>query len=238
MTSKKKRVRRALHKFGIDIGRWPDEQLGYRRTKLLLSHHVDFVVDVGANDGGYGQELRDFGYRRRIASFEPLAATYQRLAARADSAWATYRYALGSTDSTQTINVAGNYEASSSFLPMADLHAQAAPGSVYSGTESVKVRRLDSVWTEIGRGASRPYLKIDTQGFELEVLRGGSEAIDHMVGVGVEMSLVPLYAGAPIWEDVMDWLRSRGFELQRVDPGFTDMRTGRMLQFDAMFFRA
>jgi hypothetical protein len=49
--------------------------------------------------------------------------------------------------------------------------------------EHVQVRRLDEVFSEIVKGLDNPrvYLKIDTQGWDLEVLAGATACLDHIV---------------------------------------------------------
>jgi FkbM family methyltransferase len=198
------------------------------------------VLDVGANDGGYVTALREAGYRGRILSFEPLSVAHVRLvtATEADPAWsAAPRMALGDQDGDVTINIAGN-SASSSILPMTDKHRGAAPESTYVGSEHVEVRRLDGIRHPFIESAAAPFLKIDTQGFETQVLAGAAAILPRIVGVQLEMSLRHLYEGQTLWRDVVASLEAAGFELWAIVPGFFDPATGRMLQCDGIFFRA
>ncbi|MGA2221948.1 MAG: FkbM family methyltransferase [Verrucomicrobiia bacterium] len=73
--------------------------------------------------------------------------------------------ALGATDTTSEINIAGISE-SSSFFDMLPAHLHAAPTSKYVGKERVTARRLDSLFSEICSANDRILLKIDTQGYE------------------------------------------------------------------------
>jgi hypothetical protein len=81
-------------------------------------------------------------------------------------------------------------------------------------------------------------LKIDTQGYEMAVLRGAEKMLPRLAGVQLELSLAPLYEGQTLYLELIDWLRARGFDLWSVIPGFVDPSSGRMLQFDGVFFRA
>lgn len=232
-------VRRAGHRIGIDVARWPDESLASRATKLLISANVDLVVDVGANDGGYGQDLRDYGYSGRIVSLEPVQSARRRLLRKLDRDWVVLPYALGNRSGSATINVAGNSAASSSILPMLPLHEQYAPQATYVDTEVVKMRRLDDVWSEInGSGAHSPFLKLDVQGYEMEVLSGAAETLRDFVGVRLELSFEALYEGSVTWLEAIQFMQENGFAIARIDPGFSDPHTGKMLQCDGTFLRS
>ena len=211
---------------------------GYRLGLLLGVHRVDLVLDVGANVGQFATMLREYGYAGRIASFEPMSEEFRQLAAaaEADDAWSVHRYALGETASTATIHVAGN-SISSSLLPMLDSHAHAAPASQYRRSEQIEVRPLDDVFDEVTAGAARPFLKIDTQGFEKQVLAGAAGRLDGIVGLQMEMTLVPLYDGQMLFQEALATAEDLGFRMFGVEPGFTDPRNGRMLQMDGIFFR-
>jgi hypothetical protein len=145
--------------------------------------------------------------------------------------------AIGERDGNVTINIAGN-SASSSLLPMTDRHKGAAPASVYVGTETVEVRRLDGVRHPFLDEAASPFLKIDTQGYESQVLAGAASMLPSLVGVQLEMSLRHLYEGQSLWQDVIASLEAAGFQLWAIVPGFFEPATGRMLQCDGIFFRA
>lgn len=230
-----KLVMRGLARRGFAVQRHP----GWRRQRVLADRGVDVVLDVGAARGGYAQELREFGYAGRIVSFEPMAAAYADLAAAAadDPRWACVHSALGSEAGTQTINVASNSD-SSSLLPMAEAHRAAAPHVDYVGQEEITVARLDDVADEHLAGATRPFLKIDTQGFEKQVLAGGSATLERCVGLQLELSFVPMYAGGMLVDEAIAYAYDHGFRMVALAQGFTNPTTGAMLQADGVFFRS
>ncbi|MFZ2014377.1 MAG: FkbM family methyltransferase [Nocardioides sp.] len=224
----------------LDVQRYPASDPLHGASLLLEHLDIDLVIDVGANDGGYASALRRLGYDRRIVSFEPLAEPFGRLAARAagDASWDVVRCALGDEDGDVVVHVAGNGGASSSVLPMLDSHVSAAPQSAYVRDESVRLRRLDEVLREIVDPVPRrTFLKIDAQGFERAVLDGAEGLFrdDLLLGVQAEMSLVPLYVGQMLWRETVDRLAAQGFDLVSLVPGFTDPRSGRLLQADGVF---
>jgi hypothetical protein len=134
------------------------------------------------------------------------------------------------------INIAGN-SVSSSILPMLESHKAAAPASVYMGKETVAIQTLDAVAPQYLRNAQAPFLKIDTQGFEWEVLNGARDTLPNIRGLLLELTLSPLYGGQHLWRETIERLEAEGFSLWALQPGFTDPINGRTLQVDGMFFR-
>lgn len=226
---------------GVELRRFaPASSFVAQQRMMYAAHQIDLVFDVGANVGQFGVELRrQIGFRGRIVSFEPTSRAHGQLcrAAQGDPLWEVApRTAIGAEEGLVTINIASN-SVSSSVLPMLQSHQQAAPESRYADSEVVPVKPLDSVASSYLEGRARALLKIDTQGFEWQVLQGASETLNRVVGVQLELSLIPLYEGQKLMDELVDELRARGFDLWAISPVFADPRTGRLLQVDAAFFR-
>jgi FkbM family methyltransferase len=233
-------IRLLVQRFGIDVSRYPGFDPMHMVARLLDAHRVDVVLDVGANSGRYGQELRRAGYRGPIVSFEPLREPFEVLArhAAADPSWKAMPYALGDRNGATTLNVAANAGESSSILPMLPTHVEACPAASYVAIEDAQMRTLDSLAPEILTPRQRVFLKADVQGFERAVLTGAAATLDNgCVGLQLELSLVPLYEGAMLYREALDFAERHGFSLMQVIPGFTDPRDGRLLQMDGVFFR-
>ncbi len=204
--------------------------------RLIRHLGIDLILDVGANAGQYGLELRGHGYAGRIVSFEPLHAAYadlSRTAAR-DPRWETREYGLGDFDGARPIHVAAN-SASSSLLDVLPLIDQAAPEARYVGTETVTIRRLDDVVAGLLPDTVKAYLKVDVQGAEGAVLAGGMDTLQRLSAVQLEMSLFPLYSGAPSYRELIDIMERQGFSLAGLEPGLADASDGRLLQVDGLF---
>lgn len=224
---------------GVDVVPFPRSHPLYGLVRYLTSLGVDLVLDVGANQGQYASDLRELGFEGRILSFEPVRESYESLeaAASSDSRWDVRRIALGAAPGTAQINVAANGGASSSLLPMLARHQDAAPEALYVRTESVEVQRLDDAVTGLSP-STRAFLKIDTQGFERVVLEGALSLLSGpVIGVQLELSLVHLYEGGPMYDEMLSFMADRGFRLTWLEPGFADPVSGEMLQFDAAFIR-
>jgi FkbM family methyltransferase len=225
-----------LRHFGVTIIRLRDLP-GGRRIKMMRHHGIETVVDVGGNVGSYGAELRESGYSGRIISFEPTDSAYKKLAVRAgaDRLWTVIKAAVGESDGEVTINVAANEAASSSILPMLDLHKQCAPEACFVSTEKVNINTLNKSLRDILPSQDRVLLKIDTQGYEHMVLKGASEIMPQVELIECELSFVQLYEGQLLIREMLDLLKSLGFAPVQMVPGFTDLRSGHDLQVDGIF---
>lgn len=231
-------ARDTVRRFGFDIVRYPERHPASRRVRLLRHHGIDLVFDVGANVGQYALELRRHGYTSRIISFEPLASAFEALSARADTDpdWIAISAALGDKRGSTRINIAANSQ-SSSLLEMLPAHENADVTSGYIGTEIVSTVTLDSLLSDQCPPNCRPFLKIDTQGYEHRVLAGARFSLPRIIGVQLEMSLVELYAGSMLFREATETMMNAGFAIMGIDPGFADRQTGRLLQCDGIFFR-
>jgi FkbM family methyltransferase len=235
-------IRRVVRVSGYDIVKWhrvpPDVAA---RKRLLDGFGIDTVLDVGANAGQFGSALREpMGYRGRIVSFEPLADAFAGLKCLADedATWEAHNIAIGELDGALTLHVSKN-RVSSSFLEIRETSTSVEPQSAYESECLVKVRSLDSLLPELGvvKPGSRIMLKLDTQGFESRVIAGARESLSSMSLVQMELSLVRLYDDEVLFLDMCNQMRSLGFDLISLDPGFADVATGRLLQVDGIFAR-
>ena len=232
-----RRARSWLRTATFDVMRYtPGTHPLARRMHLLAEHRVDLVLDIGANIGQYATQLRDLGFTGHIVSYEPLSSAFrdlERHAAR-DAKWHVVHAGLGPEAGAATINIAGNSQ-SSSLLPMLEAHVSAAPESAYVGTETITVQTLAMALDTCRALGARPFVKIDAQGYEKPIL--DSDPLDRVVGLQLEMSLVPLYAGECVMTEMIEHLATRGFELMSLEPGYADPHTARLLQVDGIFFR-
>jgi FkbM family methyltransferase len=236
----KKILKRVARSFGAELTRYiPSKSSEAQLAKALELCGANLIFDIGANEGQFAKMVRVNGYKGKIVSFEPLSSARKQLSVFAsnDPGWQLHeRSAIGDQDGEIKIHVAGN-SVSSSVLPMLKAHSGAAVGSAYIGAEKVPIARLDSVAGQYLGFGSRLFVKIDTQGFEWQVLDGANETLNQVCGLLCELSLVPLYEGQRLWREVVDRLDAEGFMLWALQKGFTDPRTGQSLQMDGIFLR-
>ena len=206
----------------------------------LLDHYgIDLVFDVGANFGQFAQYLRYVGYQGRIVCFEPLSEPYaqlKKLAEKDARITCAPRMAVGDNEGEISINVAANSE-SSSILSVIDRCLEGEPHFRFVGSETVPIQRLDALAVNYLSGSSRPFLKIDVQGYEPQVLAGAVELIPKLAGLQLELSLTPLYEGERGFREMIDLVEQEGFTLHDLNPCYSDSITGRTYQVDALFFR-
>jgi FkbM family methyltransferase len=208
----------------------------FRWLRFLYAEPVDLVIDVGGNTGGFGLELRRSGYGGRILSIEPVEEAFGRLAAvrQGDALWDARLMALGRTAGSMTINVAANDAASSSILPMSGRQLGAAPESRIIGRQEVSVDTLDHLFSDLAdKGASR-LLKLDTQGYEGEILAGAAAVLPLFKFVYVELSVTRLYDGQALMHEVLGTLYAAGFEVIDLQPYMVEPATGHLLQLNGM----
>ena len=233
-------LQRLARRFGYDLvphqkKKIPSAQL----VAVLKQHRIDTVLDVGANVGQYGQRLRDWGYEGRIVSFEPLQSAHEQLSARSasDQAWEVApRMAIGDQDGDIDIQVSAETDMSS-ILPQSDLLQEISPTSAIQTTERVPIHRLDTIAETYVNAEHRVFMKIDTQGFEPQVLDGSEALLPGLVGVQLEMSLVPLYQGERDYLAMIKRLANAGFTLHLVLPGYFERKLARMVEIDGVFVR-
>ena len=151
-----------------------------------------------------------------------------------DALWTVENFALGETNETRTINVAGN-SVSSSFLDMLPAHLEIAPNSKYVASEKVSIRRLEDVFGDYVPTGEKVMLKSDTQGYERNVLLGSGNVLSSIDLVLLELSLRPLYAGDLSVTEAIELMEDFSFVPVSLEPGFTDITTGSQLQANIIF---
>lgn len=182
---------------------------------LLRAGRFDLVVDVGANDGRFGRLVRRLGYAGPIESFEPIEAVHRGLdaVARADGAWRAHRLAIGAAAQDVRLNVFR--DSSFSSLHAANRHGEDRFGEYMhlDHVEEVPMLTLDAALApRLASGAPRRILlKTDTQGHDLDVLRGAGGTLERTHAVVTEASVTPIYSGTPTYREIIAFLEARGF---------------------------
>jgi FkbM family methyltransferase len=234
----KKKINEFLKRNGYQVASYPDRDI-LRRMKMLKHYNIDAIFDVGANIGQYGIEMRRLGYDNKIISFEPLSSAFKKLKKRShnDKNWIVNNYALGEKNKCSNINISGNSH-SSSLLEILPSHIESAPKSKIIDSEEIEVRRLDSVFSTFCNHKDHIMLKIDTQGYEKNVIDGAEGSIDLIKMIQIEMSFVSLYKNDILFIDMMKYLEEMDFKLFSLENGFSNPTTGQLLQVDGIFVRA
>jgi FkbM family methyltransferase len=200
------------------------QSLEPEHLKRIFDHYqVDCVFDVGANNGQYAEMLRKkVGYKGLIISFEPLPDTSQVLRAKAatDALWQIEEVALGAEVGIKEFNVMANSEFSSFRAPRDDEESRFKDLNKVTKGVMVKVETLSAALQRLEKKFSfnRPFLKMDTQGFDLEIVKGSSDAIKRFVGLQSELSVRALYYDAPTYIESLAEYQKIGFMLSTFVP--------------------
>jgi FkbM family methyltransferase len=231
------KLQAALARLGVSLHRWPTPGSIEKALDLFFRKYaVDCVLDVGANEGQYAHMLRRIGYRGWIVSFDPVPENVAILeaSARQDPRWLVHGVALGSQEGSAPFHVSRGTDMSS-FLTANEYAVGAYPQIAEAATVSVPVCRLDALFDGLvpDMTGRRVFLKCDTQGYDLEVLRGASGCLPALVGLQVELSLKPLYEGMPDLHEVLAALHAAGFEPVAMVPVGTDP-SGALVEVDCV----
>lgn len=227
-----------IKKIGFKLGKYNvGTDASLRRISIYKNYKVSLLLDVGANTGIYGKEMRSVGFEGKIISYEPLSDAFEKLARVANKLgnWEVNNFALGDENVIKEINISNNSH-SSSILDILDTHTNAEVSASYVGKQKIELKTLDSIANNIVlNNYKEVFLKIDTQGFELNVLKGAEHSLDFINTIQLEMSLVPLYSGQALYDELFQFLWQRGYTLIDIEPGFVDAKQGKLLQFDGIF---
>jgi FkbM family methyltransferase len=210
---------------------WPEKDYLQRLLSIL---NIDCVIDVGANRGQYGRWLRSLGFGGLIVSFEPNPTAFAKLQQHASENWLCFPFALGSEEAELPFNIMAD-DVFSSFHAPSDAKEYAAENSPVS-TVTVPIKRLDDMFAEVAATAARPFLKLDTQGFDLEVIKGAERTISRFQGIVSEVSIKRLYDGSPTFEESRATMDRLGFEpgnMFSVNP----YKTFSLIEMNAYFIR-
>jgi len=194
------------------------------------------VLDIGANSGQFALAVRAYCPSAQVLAFEPLARPAQKFVKvhGRDPKVKLIQAAVGENESALDMHVSARDD-SSSLLEITERQVATYPGTEEVASERVRVARL---LTLVGRSEieAPALLKIDVQGYEMQVLKGSSEAIDLFHYIYVECSFVEFYAHQALAPDVTAWLESRGFRLRALlNKSFSG---GELVQADHLFVRA
>jgi FkbM family methyltransferase len=195
--------------------------------RIFESFDIDCVLDVGANKGQYHDFLRDqVEYKGTIVSFEPIPDHVEilRRKAKIDHSWFIEDCALGSTRGQATFNIMESTQFSSFLEP-----DHSSTGTFEGRNEIAKkipvdVKTIDELLPGLKDrlGFARPYLKLDTQGFDLEVIRGGHEQLKNILALQTEISVKAIYRNMPNYVQTIALMESVGFGISGIYPNNPD----------------
>ena len=216
------------------------ENQGLHTIELINRHNIDLVIDVGANMGQFAIELRNSGYSGQIISFEPLIECYKHLKSIADDMWHIENYALGNSNTTETINVS-NKTVFSSILDTNEFGRSNFSDSIkVVDTQTITIKKLDDVIPELINefDQKKIFLKLDTQGYDNHVILGGKNILTHTHLLQTEVSCKSIYENTPPFYETLKQLSTSGFNITGIFPLSRDKTSMELLEFDCLLIRA
>ena len=229
----KTHIKKFFRIFGLDLRRVPP----FEPYEWLKGRNIQTVFDIGANVGQFARQIHRVLPDAMLYSFEPLEDCYNELLENMKHLprFRAFNFALGDRSGQAEI-YRNDYTPSSSLLPMEELHKQAFPFTDHATLEKIEVRRLDDVVGDLEVNEN-VLIKIDVQGFEDKVILGGEKLLSRASVLIVETSFQPLYNGQPLFGQIYDLLRQRGFVFAGSENPGRNSKDGRILYCDSLFMR-
>jgi FkbM family methyltransferase len=215
------KLRRLVNDFsGLDIVKsGSHHNLRAHLDRLFELYDINVVLDVGANEGQFGHFLRKTGYAGSIYSFEPVKQAFNILStsAKEDENWHVFNFALGSEAGEAEINVSEG-TCLSSMLPLSDYALDNWKSSKVEYREKIVIKTIDQCVHQGVVPDAPLFLKMDTQGFDLEVFKGGRESVRQIKAILSEVSFIALYEGAPDYKTSISTFERAGFRVSGMYP--------------------
>ena len=207
--------------------------------KSLNSNNINSIIDVGANNGQFAEEIFKNGFNGYVLSFEPLKIEHSNLLDKKIKMkkynWEiAERCGLGASEKKLEINISGMRQ-SSSILNISEIHTSLYPKSANIDKEKISIFPLDNFYNKITNMKKNILVKIDTQGYELEILKGAKKTLDYINAIYVEVSLVELYKNQPLFDEILGYVKKAGFSVWSVDQAVGNKETGQTYQLDILF---
>jgi FkbM family methyltransferase len=212
----KNKIKKALLVRGLFIGR-ASEVSEYRMSKDIIDkHEVSIILDIGANSGQYGKCMRLNGYRNWIFSYEPDPNVFKTLEKNTanDTNWKVFNLALVDGDEERMqFFVSTNSGFSSSLLKSTEKLLDIYPKVTFENSIEVQCKRFDRCLDDL-TSEKGVFIKADIQGFEKRLFISlDLEKYQNVVGVMIEVSLIPLYEGEWGIAEAINHFTNSGFRL-------------------------
>lgn len=183
---------------------------------FLEERKIDLIIDVGANRGQFAQDMANL-CNIEVFSFEPVSKMYADLVSLSKKypQVKPQNFAVGEVKESREINVYA-HDTLSSFHEKSELGASLFKDeNAEVEKELVNIVRLDDYLIEKIPDIKnrRIFLKTDTQGFDISVIKSAEKIYDRVFAIQSELSLQPLYKEMPHWTESISFYEDLGFSL-------------------------
>ncbi len=236
------RIKKYIHEFtrrlGFDFYALKDKSDGaLLRLRWLKEMDIKTVLDVGANEGQFALMMRALLPEATILSFEPIPACYHRLLANfnSDRAFKGFNFAIGDKEETIDMHI-NDFTPSSSLLEIDELHVENFKHTAHTKKQQIPVKTLDGLLDQLN--LVKPYMvKIDTQGYEDKVIKGGKKLLAHADVIFIELTYQALYKKQTLFDDIYKNLEELGFQYHGNFEELLSPVNGAVLQSDGIFIK-
>lgn len=188
-----------LRRKAIDFGIANLEGRAYARL-AERGYRPSGIIDIGAHEGNWTRSVREMFPDSRSLMIEASETQRRPLeAVCAELEDCTYQIALLGSEEGREVTFF-RMGTGSSIMPEAS--------NVARDAETLVTRRLDDLVAGAGL-SDNLFVKIDVQGAELEVLKGGEETLSRASMVQLEVALLPFNKGAPDFLEVVSFMDAR-----------------------------
>lgn len=224
-----KKVQDTLYSWGLIV-----KLVRPENNAWLQNRNIQTVLDIGANTGQFARRIHEIIPNAKIISFEPIKHCYEDLVRNTEGLNVrAFNFALGDSNEQSEINIS-KQTPSSSLLEMADLHKNAFQGTEYTAKETISIKRLDDVYADLGN-LGKCLVKIDVQGFEDRVIRGGAETLKKAELIIIETTFQELYKGQLLFNGIYDLLAQLGFEFKGNISQSYNKKDGSIIYAESLF---
>lgn len=207
--------------------------------RIVDTFSIDCVFDIGANQGQYGRMLRrNAGFNGTIISVEPNPETFAILekGSKSDPRWHSKNIGLADHDGEQCLAIMAGHQFTSLSEPIATNVSNVGALNTVRRRITVPVKTLKTFYSEVSRISkpARPFLKMDTQGYDAVIARSAGELISQFVGIQTELSFVRLYSDSIPFQETFELYARLGFTLCAIIPNNAG-HFPHLLEQDAIF---
>lgn len=199
---------------------------------------IQTVLDLGANVGDWSQAALGAFPEAEIYAFEPLPLVYQKLTERFKGEKRFHAFDLAITDKEGLASFHQNeFSPSSSLLNMRQTHKDHFKFTSNEKSTEVKISKLDTVFENIPL-KENILIKMDVQGSESNVIRGGAKTVSRAKVVILETSFETLYENEPLFDGIYKTMVNLGFKYHGQMGQLNSPVNSLPLQADCIFLRS
>lgn len=225
-----------LNRKGLEIKRKYNGFSLNSELNWLTQKRIRTVLDIGANEGQFAAFVRGLIPDAKIFSFEPIASCYDKLIenTKSDKNLIPFNLALGEKNQDAEM-FKNDFSPSSSLLKIGLEHVNNFPFTGRQTKETVRLAMLDSI-KELDDARSEVLMKVDVQGYEMNVIKGGVGFISKFKPVIVlEVSFANLYENEPPFDELYNFMQGLNYSFKGVLDQMYSPIDGKILQADVIF---